>query len=69
MTRIKREKAIEARRMRGMTALGLAEQAGLKEEKIYQVERGRVRPTADEARRWAKALGVEVKEIFPELEV
>ena len=67
--RIKRDKAIELRRTLKLTALDLAEKADLREEKVYQVERGRVRPTADEARRWAKALGVRVKEIFPDLEV
>lgn len=65
---IRREKAIELRRMLGMTALDLAEKAGLSEEKVYAVERGRYNPTAEEAQRWAKALGVQVKDIFPEVE-
>lgn len=69
MKTLRRERAIELRRMLGLTAIGLAEKAALQEEKIYQVERGRYNPTADEARRWAKALGVKVKDIFPDLEV
>ena len=67
--KMKLMKAIAVRKAQGLTALDLAEKTGIREQRIFQLERGRCRLGTDEARRWAKALGVEVKAIFPDLEV
>lgn len=56
-----------ARLALGLTALDLGEQTAIKEEKIFQVERGRYLPTRDEATRWAAALGMRPGVAFPEL--
>lgn len=56
----------DARRARGLTALALSAATGIKEEKIYQVERGRYAPNREEAARWAAALRMPPRIAFPE---
>ena len=56
-----------ARLIKGLTALRLGELADVREEKVYQVERGRYLPTTDEAVRWAKVLDIEPEVAFPEM--
>ena len=53
------------RRAKGLTALELARRAGSTEDRVYQLERGRYRPRADEAERLAHALKSSVKKMFP----
>jgi len=64
---MRREHLKEARRALGLSALALGERAGIKEEKIFQVERGRYLPTQAEARSWADALDMPAVVAFPEL--
>ena len=64
---MRREHLTRARRALGLTALDLGERSGIGEEKVYAVERGRYRPTREEAVRWAAALGVPVESAFPEI--
>lgn len=67
MKKIRRNHLTLARKARGMTALILAERAALNESQIFIVERGRCLPSRDEAIRWAKAIGMNLSEAFPEL--
>ncbi len=62
-----REHLKSLRKAKGYTAQKLGELCGIKEEKVYQVERGRYKPTEDEAVRWAKVLGVEEAVAFPQM--
>jgi DNA-binding XRE family transcriptional regulator len=62
-----REHLKEARKALGLTALSLSSSTGIKEEKIYQVERGRYAPSRKEAATWAAALGMRPAVAFPEL--
>ncbi len=55
----------QKRRAAGLTALELARRAGSTEDRVYQLERGRYRPRADEAQRLAHALKSSVKKLFP----
>jgi len=64
---MRREHLRLARLAAGLTALELGERAGIREEKVFQVERGRYLPTHDEASRWATALRMTPAEAFPEL--
>lgn len=65
---LRRIKAIEKRKSMGISALSLAEKANFRSEDwIFQVERGRLKLTPEEAQRWAAALGVAVEDIFPDL--
>ena len=63
----KRSMLTVARRASGLTALALADQIDVSEQKIYAVERGRYRPTIGEAERWAKALGLRPNVLWPDL--
>jgi ribosome-binding protein aMBF1 (putative translation factor) len=63
---MQREHLKEARRAAGLTAVALSEKTEIKEEKIYQVERGRYLPHREEAARWAAALGMRPAVAFPE---
>ena len=56
-----------ARRQRGMTAFELAQEIGTTENRVYGIERGRYRPDADLALRWAAALGLNPDEAFQEI--
>jgi len=64
---MRRENLKLARVAAGLTALELGEQAGVREEKVYQVERGRYQPTKEEASRWAAVLQMKPEEAFPEI--
>ena len=64
---MKREHLRMTRVKLGLTALELGDRAGVKEEKIYQVERGRYLPTREEAEQWAAALNMTAVKAFPEL--
>jgi len=64
---MKREHLKAARRLLGLTALELGDRAGVTEEKVFQVERGRYRPTREEAIRWADALSMPREVAFPEM--
>ena len=63
---MQREHLKEARLAAGLTAVALSAQTGIKEEKIYQVERGRYAPSREEAMTWAAALGLRPAVAFPE---
>lgn len=45
----------------------LAQHTGIREDEFSRIVRGRKKPTAEQAKRIAQALGVEVGEIFTEL--
>jgi transcriptional regulator with XRE-family HTH domain len=62
-----REHLKDARRARHLTALALAEITGIKEEKVYQVERGRYAPSREDAIVWALTLGMTPAAAFPEI--
>ena len=62
---MKRDHLKTARRAMGLTALQLGEHAGIKEQKVFAVERGRYLPTRDEATRWAGVLGMAPAKAFP----
>ena len=62
-----REHLRNARRAAGLTALALGELCGVREQKVYMVERGRYSPTRAEAERWSAALGMTPREAFPEI--
>lgn len=64
---IRRDHLRNARLASGLTALDLAEAAGLREHTVYSVERGRCCCSAAEGMRWAQVLGVRFEEAFPEL--
>ena len=64
---MKREHLKTARRQLGLTALELGDRAGVTEEKVFQVERGRYRPTREEAIRWADVLSIPRETAFPEM--
>ena len=64
---MRREHLKTARLAHSWTALDLAERAGIREEKVYAVERGRYGLTRDEANRWAGALGMTPAAAFPEI--
>jgi DNA-binding XRE family transcriptional regulator len=64
---MQREHLKEARKTKGLTAIALSAATGIKEEKIYQVERGRYRPKRGEALTWAAVLGLRPGVAFPEL--
>jgi putative transcriptional regulator len=53
------------RRERDITQAELAERAGVAQQAIARLERGKQRPSLDTAVRIARVLGVEVLEIFP----
>lgn len=59
MTRLKAE-----RQRRGMTAWSLALQARVHPSDLSKIEAGRLRPTAEQARRIAEALGLPVEILF-----
>jgi transcriptional regulator with XRE-family HTH domain len=64
---MKRDHLKAARLARRLTAVALGERATVKEEKVYQVERGRYLPTRPEAERWAAVLGMTPAAAFPEI--
>lgn len=53
-----------ARKSKKLTAIELSKITGIKEEKIYAVERGRYNATDEEKTKWAEALGVKAEEVF-----
>ena len=55
-----------AREAAGLTALTLGEMAGIGENKIYALERGRCRLKRDDAAKLADALGVPRWELAPQ---
>jgi len=63
---IRREHLKALRLAKGMTAIDLAEKAGLTEIKVYNVERGRYRLSREHAARWSAVLGVPLEQAFPE---
>lgn len=58
----------DLRGKRGLTQRALASAAGLPEETISRVETGRHQPRLLTQQRIAEALGVERREIWPDLE-
>jgi transcriptional regulator with XRE-family HTH domain len=65
--KMRRMELKEARLALGLSALAFGELAGIREERVFAVERGRYRPRKAEASAWAKALGLKVADAFPEL--
>lgn len=63
---LKRDNLRNTRKLQGMTALDLAEAAGLSESQIYNLERGRCRPSRDNAVRVAQALRAAPEHLFPD---
>ena len=64
---IKRTHLTTLRKSQNITAVKLAELAGLTENQVYAVERGRYGIDSDKAHRWALALGIDAAAAFPEL--
>jgi transcriptional regulator with XRE-family HTH domain len=54
----------ELRQARGLSIRGLAKEAGVSTETIYSVEHGRRQPSVRTLGKIARALGVEVKDLF-----
>jgi len=49
----------------GLTALEIAQRAGMQEMRVFSLERGRGRVHPDEAKRLADALGTTTGNLFP----
>jgi len=64
---MRREHLKAARLALGLSALALGEKTGIKEERIFAVERGRYRPRLEEGLTWATALNMRPEVAFPEL--
>lgn len=64
---MKRDNLKLARIARGMTAMDLGELIGMREHRVYGIERGRYRARRDEALIWASALRLNPEAAFPEL--
>ena len=64
---IKRTHLTQLRKSQNLTAVRLAELAGLTENLIYAVERGRNSIDVARAFRWAQALDIAPETAFPEL--
>jgi len=54
------------RQERGWTQRRLAVRANLPEAEVSRIETGRLRPYRGQARRLARALGVQLEDLFPE---
>jgi transcriptional regulator with XRE-family HTH domain len=65
--KMRRTELKEARLSLGLSALELGERAGIREERVFAVERGRYRPRKGEATAWANALNLKPECAFPEL--
>ena len=57
----------DARQAANLTAYGLGQAAGIREMRIYHLERGRFSPHPDEAERMARVLDQPVETLFPNL--
>lgn len=64
---LRRDHLRNVRRARGLTALAVAEAVGIREDAVYATERGRRRPTRDEAIAWALAIRMSPEACFPEV--
>ncbi len=58
------QKFKKIRESKGMTTRGLAKEAGASTETINAIEHGRRQPTVRTLGKFARALGVEVKDFF-----
>jgi len=54
----------ELRQARGLSIRGLAKEAGVSTETVYSVEHGKRQPSVRTLGKIARALGVEVKDLF-----
>ena len=64
---MRRTRLKQARLAQGLTAIALSELTGIREEKVFAVERGRYMARREEAVTWAAALHMKPEEAFPEL--
>ncbi len=64
---LKRTVLTQARLKQGLTALDLAGQLGISENRVYAIERGRTKPRVEEALLWAGKIKLDFDTAFPDL--